>query len=142
MFHSFFYILISQALQSVFRARPADPSRERDTGIDKCDVSIEDGSEVKSRFVVQMTCRHGVLKTYHLTFEPASSMHAVFKSEMTRNVWSMSSHQLAANAAHFGPRTEQLDIYSENGKAIFTSYTEKVMAGKGKLFPSPNPNTH
>ena len=115
----------------MFRARASDPTRERDTGIDKCEVSIEDGGEVKSRFVVQMTCRHGVLKTYHLTFEAASSMHAVFKSEMTRNVWSMSSHLLAANASHFGPRTEQLDIYSENGKAIFTSYTEKIVAGKG-----------
>ncbi len=122
-----------KALLSVFKARPSDPSREKDIGIDKCEVSIEDGGEVKSRLIVQMTCRHGVLKTYHLTFEGASSMHAVFKSETMRNVWSMSSHRLAANAGHFGPKTEQLDIYSENGKAVFTSYTEKVVAGKEVL---------
>lgn len=125
--------IYNKALLSVFKARPSDPTRERDTGIDKCEVTIEDGPQVKSRMIVQMTCRHGVLKTYHLTFEAATSMHAIFKSELTRNVWSMSSNQLAINASHFGPRTEQLDIYHENGKAVFTSYVEKVATEKQVL---------
>ena len=33
---------------------------------------------------------------------------------------------------HFGPGTEQLDIYSEDGRVSLTSYTEKVMSGSGK----------
>jgi hypothetical protein len=37
-----------------------DPLREKDIGIEKCEVSIEDGAgESKSRFIVKMTCRHG-----------------------------------------------------------------------------------
>lgn len=32
---------------------------------------------------------------------------------------------------YFGPKTEQLDIYAEDSRAIFTSYTEKIMNGKG-----------
>jgi cell cycle checkpoint control protein RAD9A len=44
-----------------------DPLREKDTGIEKCDVSIEDGAgELKSRFIVQMICRNGLLFLPHI----------------------------------------------------------------------------
>jgi cell cycle checkpoint control protein RAD9A len=37
-----------------------DPLREKDIGIEKCEVAIEDDAgEAKSRFIVKMTCRHG-----------------------------------------------------------------------------------
>lgn len=49
-----------KALLSVFKGRTVDPQREKDTGIDKCEVNIEDGGgEVKSRFVIKMICRNG-----------------------------------------------------------------------------------
>jgi hypothetical protein len=32
---------------------------------------------------------------------------------------------------YFGPKTDQLDWYFENGKVTFTSYTEKIQAGRG-----------
>lgn len=39
-----------------------DPSREKDTAVEKCNVSIEDGEgQTKSRFVIKMICRHGML---------------------------------------------------------------------------------
>lgn len=101
-------------------------------------MTIEDGAEVKSRVIIQMTCRNGIIKTYHLTFEAATSMHAIFKSELTRNVWSISSSQLAIKTSHFGPRTEQLDIYHENGKAVFTSFVEKVATEKRRVLSLPN----
>ena len=38
-----------------------DPNREKDTAVEKCDVSIEDGEEkTKSRFIIKITCRHGM----------------------------------------------------------------------------------
>jgi hypothetical protein len=49
-----------QALLSVFKGRVFDPSREKDTAIERCDVSVEDGEgKAKSRFVIKMVCRHG-----------------------------------------------------------------------------------
>jgi cell cycle checkpoint control protein RAD9A len=73
-----------------------------------------------------------VLKTYKLTYESVEVMHALFDKGAATNKWRISSKPLKEFIEHFGPRTEQLDIYQENGKATFTSYTEKIAEGKGK----------
>ena len=74
----------------------------------------------------------GVLKSYRLTFESVAPMHALFVKETAKNYWSISSKTLREFVEHFGPGTEQLDIYSEDGRVSLTSYTEKVMSGNGK----------
>lgn len=58
-------------------------------------------------------------------------MHALFVTESAFNKWSISSKALKEFVEHFGPGTEQLDIYSEDGRVSFTSFTEKIMAGNG-----------
>lgn len=75
-----------------------------------------------------------MIKTYQLTFESVASMHALFSPDMVGSTWAISSRILREFVEHFGPKTEQLDIYSEDGRATFTSYTEKIMSGNGKLF--------
>ncbi|PQE11921.1 hypothetical protein CJF31_00000033 [Rutstroemia sp. NJR-2017a BVV2] len=123
--------IYNKALLSVFKGRPSgDASRERDTAIERCDVSIEDGDgKTKSRFIVKIICRHGVLKTYRLTFEAVPPLHALFSRESANNTWSISSRTLREFAEHFGPGTEQLDIYSADGRVSLTSFTEKIMSG-------------
>lgn len=59
-------------------------------------------------------------------------MHALFDRNAAQNRWSMHSGQLREFVEHFAPRTEQLDVYAENGRVTFTSYTEKVSNGKGQ----------
>jgi cell cycle checkpoint control protein RAD9A len=59
-------------------------------------------------------------------------MHALFVKESATNKWSISSKALREFSEHFGPGTEQLDIYSEDGRASFTSFTEKIMSGNGE----------
>lgn len=58
-------------------------------------------------------------------------MHAVFNRNAAKNTWTISAATLRSFVEYFGVNTEQLDISSENGRATFTSYTEKVMNGKG-----------
>jgi cell cycle checkpoint control protein RAD9A len=58
-------------------------------------------------------------------------MHALFDRSAAKNRWTISARVLRDFAEHFGPKTEQLDFYSENGRATFTSYTEKITDGKG-----------
>ena len=49
-----------EALIPVFKGRAVDPTREKDTSIEKCEVVVEDGpGETKSRFIIKMTCRNG-----------------------------------------------------------------------------------
>lgn len=57
-------------------------------------------------------------------------MHALFDKSTATNQWKVASRILREYIEYFGPRTEQLDIVSKNGKAIFTSFTEKIMNGK------------
>lgn len=122
--------IYNKALLSVFKGRVVDPTREKDTAVERCDVSVEDGEgSAKSRFIIKIMCRHGVLKTYRLTFESVAPMHALFIKESANNRWSISSRTLREFVEHFGPGTEQLDIYSEDGRMSLTSFTEKIMSG-------------
>lgn len=52
---------VFQSLLSVFKGRVVDPTREKDTAVERCDVSIEDGEgNTQSRFIIKIMCRHGV----------------------------------------------------------------------------------
>ena len=73
----------------------------------------------------------GVIKTYKLSYESAEVMHALFNKNAAKNTWKISAAALRAFVEYFGAKTEQLDIFTENGRTTFTSYTEKIMSGKG-----------
>ncbi|KAI9786189.1 MAG: hypothetical protein M1839_007599 [Geoglossum umbratile] len=119
--------IYNKALLSVFKS----DSKDKDTAIEKCEISVQDRPQkAQCRLVVKLTCRHGVLKTYKLTYESVEVMHALFDKGLASNRWRISSKPLKEFIEHFGPRTEQLDIYQENGRATFTSYTEKIVDGK------------
>lgn len=77
-----------------------------------------------------LTCL-GVIKSYKLNYEPATVSHAVFDRTITTNKWSIDPKFLREITDHFSPSAEQLDVYSEGNKAIFTSFTTKVVDGKG-----------
>jgi len=77
------------------------------------------------------------LKIYRLNFEAVPPLHALFSSEAANNSWSISSKTLREFAEHFGPGTEQLDIFSLDGRVSLTSFTEKIMSGNGKFHLDP-----
>ncbi|KAL0264199.1 hypothetical protein SLS55_000145 [Diplodia seriata] len=78
----------------------------------------------------RFTCR--VTKTYKLTYESVEVMHALFDKQSAQNRWQIHSSALKEAIDYFGPKTEQLDIYAENGRVTYTSFTEKISNGKGK----------
>lgn len=127
--------IYNKALLAVFKGRiGGDASKEKDTAIEKCDVSIEDGDgATKSRFIVRILCRHGVLKIYRLNFEAVPPLHALFSRDAACNSWSISSKTMREFAEHFGPGTEQLDIFSTESRVSLTSFTEKITSGNAVL---------
>ncbi|KAL8790804.1 MAG: hypothetical protein Q9213_000428 [Squamulea squamosa] len=119
-----------QALASVFKGRLGD-MRDRDTAVERCQVSIQDEiNNTECRIVVKMICKHGVTKTYKLNYESAEVKHALFNRDGAKNKWRISANVLRSFLEYFGTATEHLDIYAEDGRATFTSYTEKVMNGR------------
>lgn len=73
----------------------------------------------------------GVTKTYRLTYESVEVSHALFDKNNAPNGWKISSRILREYIEYFGAKTEQLDLLAKDEKAVFTSFTEKIMDGKG-----------
>lgn len=74
----------------------------------------------------------GVTKTYNLTYESIETMRALFDKNRASNVWRIHAKHLREYIEFFAPKTEQLDMYAEEGKCIFLAFTEKIMHGKGQ----------
>ncbi|KAK5118044.1 hypothetical protein LTR62_004090 [Meristemomyces frigidus] len=122
--------LLNKALQSVFKARGSD-GRGRESLVERCDVVIQDQPDkTECRLIVKMLCKHGMTKTYRLTYESVEVMHALFDRTVAKQGWRISSRVLREYIEFFGPKTEQLDLLAQEGKAIFTSFTEKIEDGK------------
>ena len=70
-------------------------------------------------------------KTHKLTYESTEVMHALFDRNAAMQGWRISARVLREYIEFFGTKTEQLDLLAQEGKAIFTSFTEKIQDGKG-----------
>lgn len=89
-----------------------------------------------SECIHELTYSEGVTKTYRLTYESVEVSHALFDKHNAPNGWKISSRLLREYIEFFGAKTEQLDLLVKDEKAIFTSFTEKIMDGKGRKSPA------
>lgn len=125
-----------QSLISLFRSRSAaDSQRDRDaekqTLIDRCDIAIEDGPGVKSRFVARIVFRTGLTSTHRLPFETGVPVHAKFSKQDAPHHWSISSRTLRQLMDHFGPGIDYLDINTDGDHVNFTCFSEKTVSEDG-----------
>ncbi|ROT42064.1 hypothetical protein SODALDRAFT_6309 [Sodiomyces alkalinus F11] len=128
----FYCTLYIRALISIFRSRVGgDPQRDREkeTLIDRCEVAIEDGPGVQSRFIAKLVFRNGIASTHRLPFEVVVPVHAKFNREEAVNHWTIPSRTLRQLMDHFGPGVELLDVNSDGEHVKFTCFTEKTVNG-------------
>ncbi|EXJ69070.1 uncharacterized protein A1O5_08005 [Cladophialophora psammophila CBS 110553] len=119
-----------RALLSIFKRRLGD-QRDKDTALETCDCELQaNPDQPECRLVFRLNCRQGVVKTYRLFYQAGEILHAAFDKIGSPNYWSISSRTLRDIVEYFGPKTDQLDWYFQNGKVTFTSYTEKIQAGR------------
>ncbi|KAG6035488.1 hypothetical protein E4U41_006063 [Claviceps citrina] len=127
----FYCTLYIRALISLFRSRTNSDSQrdsEKQSFIDRCDVIIEDGEGVKSRFIVRIVFRNGLTSTHRLPFEVAVPIHAKFNKQDAPHHWTISSRTLRQLMEHFGPGVEYLDINTDGDHVNFTCFTEKTVS--------------
>ncbi|CAG7560384.1 unnamed protein product [Fusarium equiseti] len=127
-FHCTLYI---RALVSLFRSRTASDSQrdvEKQTLIDRCDVAIEDGEGIESRFIARLIFRNGLTSTHRLPFEVAVPVHAKFNKQDAPHHWTISSRTLRQLMDHFGPGIEFLDINTDGDHVNFTCFSEKTVS--------------
>jgi cell cycle checkpoint control protein RAD9A len=126
--------------------------------VERCDMELhEDLQQAECRLTVKMICGlgkiplHGtvfagldciyltlylgVIKSYKLTYEPAAVQHAVFDKSKATSMWTADPRFLKQLIEHFSLSAEQLDMYSDSGRAVFTSFTTKITDGKGMSSP-------
>ncbi|KAL2760928.1 hypothetical protein ACRALDRAFT_2039460 [Sodiomyces alcalophilus JCM 7366] len=128
----FYCTLYIRALISIFRSRiggEAQRDREKESLIDRCEVAIEDGPGVQSRFIAKLVFRNGIASTHRLPFEVVVPVHAKFNREEATNHWTIPSRTLRQLMDHFGPGVELLDINSDGEHVKFTCFTEKSVNG-------------
>lgn len=85
-----------------------------------------------------LTIYLGVIKSYKLTYEPAAIQHAIFDKSRVTSMWTADPRFLKQLIEHFSLSAEQLDMYSDSGRAVFTSFTTKITEGKGMSSSPPS----
>ncbi|KAI9896552.1 hypothetical protein N3K66_008724 [Trichothecium roseum] len=123
--------LYIKALVSLFRSRSSTDSGrdgEKQTLIDRCDIAVEDGPGVSSRFMARIVFRNGLTSTHRLPYEVAVPVHAKFDKHNAPHYWKMSSRTLRQLMDHFGPGIEFLDINTDGDHVNFTCFTEKTVS--------------
>jgi cell cycle checkpoint control protein RAD9A len=61
-------------------------------------------------------------------------MHALFDKHSATNRWSIKSSFLKDLIEYFSPKTDKLDVYHEDGKVTFMSYTEGISTEKNGVY--------
>ncbi|XP_050762664.1 cell cycle checkpoint control protein RAD9B [Gymnogyps californianus] len=89
--------------------------------VEKCSIytNIND-----HHITFQLLCKHGVVKTYNLTFQECDPLQAVFAKHMCPNILKVHSRLLADIMIHFPTSQEEVTLSVTPMKVCFKSYTE------------------
>ncbi|XP_064249168.1 cell cycle checkpoint control protein RAD9B isoform X6 [Passer domesticus] len=90
--------------------------------VEKCSISR---SPSEQHITFQLLCRHGVVKTYNLTFQECDPLQAVFAKHMCPNILKVHSRLLADVMIHFPTSQEEITLSVTPMKVCFKSYTEE-----------------
>ncbi|NWU75315.1 RAD9B protein, partial [Onychorhynchus coronatus] len=109
--------LIVKAVLPVFRC-----ANVLGRNVEKCSISASPGDH---HITFQLLCKHGVIKTYNLTFEECDPLQAVFAKHMCPNILKVHSRLLADVMIHFPTSQEEITLSVTPVKVSFKSYTEE-----------------
>ncbi|KAM6318281.1 cell cycle checkpoint control protein RAD9B [Podargus strigoides] len=109
--------LIIKSVLPVFRC-----ANVLERNVEKCSIytNIND-----HHITFKLLCKHGVVKTYNLTFQECDPLQAVFAKHMCPNLLKVHSRLLADIMIHFPTSQEEVTLSVTPMKVCFKSYIEE-----------------
>ncbi|XP_075290409.1 cell cycle checkpoint control protein RAD9B [Opisthocomus hoazin] len=90
--------------------------------VEKCSIY----TNIKDHHITfQLLCKHGVVKTYNLTFQECDPLQAVFAKHLCPNILKVHSRLLAEIMIHFPTSQEEVTLSVTPLTVCFKSYTEE-----------------
>ncbi|KFQ32055.1 Cell cycle checkpoint control protein RAD9B, partial [Merops nubicus] len=89
--------------------------------VEKCSIY----TTINGHITFQLLCKHGVVKTYNLTFQECDPLQAVFAKHLCPNILKVQSRLLADTMIHFTTSQEEVTLSVTPMKVCFKSYAEE-----------------
>ncbi|ELT91717.1 hypothetical protein CAPTEDRAFT_148357 [Capitella teleta] len=89
--------------------------------VDRCKITLNMDD---CRLVFQLFCRHGIVKTFNLTFIECETLQAVFSKEKCNNVLTAQTRLLCDAVTNFQASQEEVTLIVSKEKVSFKNYIE------------------
>ncbi|EEB06562.2 checkpoint clamp complex protein Rad9 [Schizosaccharomyces japonicus yFS275] len=103
-----------------------DTAMKRNVTVEQASFKLVTGRH-NCNLTVKLSCKHGIVKTFRISYEQIESPHAMFDKANCHNTWTINSKVLRDLIEHFGQRTEELYLEAANDRLLLTSFTEEVV---------------
>ncbi|KAJ3147024.1 Cell cycle checkpoint control protein rad9b [Geranomyces variabilis] len=113
--------VLLKPLLNVFRAKNGVES------VESCRIKLQCAGD-RDRLVIQLHCKHGILKTHKLHFELCDPLAAIYSKASAPHHWTISSKLAHDWLAHFHARLEEITMRCAHGEMALKSFTETVLA--------------
>lgn len=89
--------------------------------VDRCQISL---NSEECRLVFLLNCRHGITKTFNLTYQETETLQAVFAKDLSPNRITADARALSVVSSSFKPSQEEVTMTINPSELSFKNYVE------------------
>ncbi|XP_076041140.1 cell cycle checkpoint control protein Rad9 [Oratosquilla oratoria] len=89
--------------------------------VDKCKLCLDDD---EAKFIIQLSCKHGIIKTYNLCFIECETLQAVYDKSTCPHHFTSQSRLLSEVVVNFQLNQEEVTFHTAPDKITVRNYVE------------------